>query len=74
MSGAVQGVIRFELEQSSNATTLKLSHCAIGEVNERLQATYDAGWRDLLEKRLKAFVEQGTKYGLGHEPTQSGAQ
>ena len=68
MSGAVQGVVRFELEPKGNTTVLKLSHRAIGEVNERQQEDYDAGWRDLLETRLKAFVEQGVRYGLGHEP------
>ena len=68
MSGVVQGVVCFELEAQGNATVLKLSHRAIGEVNEGTQKVYDSGWHDLLEVRLKAYVEQGIQYGIGHEP------
>jgi uncharacterized protein YndB with AHSA1/START domain/DNA-binding transcriptional ArsR family regulator len=68
MGGVVQGVVCFELEAKGNATVVKLSHRAIGEVNEESQAGYASGWQDLLGTRLKAFVEHGVRYGLGHEP------
>jgi DNA-binding transcriptional ArsR family regulator/uncharacterized protein YndB with AHSA1/START domain len=69
MSGVVQGVVCFELEAEGDATILKFSHRAIGEVNEQIEAGYNSGWQDLLETRLKAFVEQGIRYGIGHEPS-----
>jgi hypothetical protein len=55
----VQGVVSFELEAKENATVVKLSHRAIGEVNEKTQTGYASGWQDLLGTRLKAFVERG---------------
>jgi DNA-binding transcriptional ArsR family regulator/uncharacterized protein YndB with AHSA1/START domain len=68
MSGVVNGVVRFELEAQGNRTLIKLSHRAMGEVNEGLQEGYNGGWYDLFAIRLKAFLEQGIKYGIGHEP------
>lgn len=69
MSGVVTGVLRFELEAQGIATLVKLSHRAIGEVNEELQAGYNDGWHDLIAVRLKALLEEGMKYGIGHEPS-----
>ena len=68
MSGVVQGVVSFELEAQGEGTLLKLSHRAMGEVGERQQQGYSSGWHDLLAVRLKAYVEQGIQYGIGHEP------
>ena len=68
MSGVVHGVARFDLEQREEGTLLKLSHRAIGDVNEQTEMTYTQGWSHLLATRLRAFVEAGTRYGLGHEP------
>ena len=68
MQGIVQGVIRFELTARDNTTIVKLSHRAMGEISEQNQANYTAGWQDLLETRLRAYVERGVHYGLGHEP------
>jgi DNA-binding transcriptional ArsR family regulator/uncharacterized protein YndB with AHSA1/START domain len=68
MGGPVHGVLIFELESRGGATVLKLSHRAFGAVNQQTQAGYDAGWRDLLDVRLRAFVERGERLGLGHEP------
>jgi len=69
MAGAVYGVIRFDLEDAKGGTTrLRLSHHAIGEVNEELQKGYGGGWKDLLDTRLRAWLERGEKLGLGHEP------
>jgi len=68
MPGAVYGVIRMDLEDTKGGTRLKLSHRAIGEVSEELQHSYVGGWKDLLDVRLRAWVERGVKLGLGHEP------
>jgi DNA-binding transcriptional ArsR family regulator/uncharacterized protein YndB with AHSA1/START domain len=68
MSGAVFGVIRFDLEDAPAGTRLKLSHRAMGEVNPDLQQGYHGGWEDLLQRRLRAWVERGERMGLGHEP------
>lgn len=68
MPGAVYGTIRFDLEDEKGTTRLKLSHHAVGEVNEDLQEGYRGGWEDLLGLRLKSFVETGEKMGIGHEP------
>ncbi|HSA92549.1 MAG TPA: metalloregulator ArsR/SmtB family transcription factor [Terriglobales bacterium] len=64
MSGAVSGVIGYELEPDGKGTRLKLSHRAIGEVTEQTRANYTGGWNDLLATRLKAFVETGKRLGL----------
>jgi uncharacterized protein YndB with AHSA1/START domain len=64
MSGAVSGIMRFELEEKGNQTTLKLSHDAMGTFGKETQEMYSGGWKDLLETRLKAFVEQGKRLGV----------
>ncbi len=64
MSGAVHGVVSLTLEPKGEATVVKLSHRAIGEINEETQANYGAGWQDLLGTRLKAFVETGQRSGV----------
>ena len=68
MAGAVYGVIRFDLEDAKGATRLRLSHHAIGEVSMEQQQNYGRGWKDLLDTRLRAWVERGERLGLGHEP------
>jgi uncharacterized protein YndB with AHSA1/START domain len=71
MSGAVLGRVRFELSDGPGgdaSTLLKLDHRAIGELDPAAGASYDAGWRDLLDHRLRAWVEAGERRGLGHEP------
>lgn len=68
MLGAINGVVTFIVEPADGGTLLKFSHRAIGEVTDDHKKSYAAGWQDLLGVRLKAFAEQGIKYGLGHEP------
>jgi uncharacterized protein YndB with AHSA1/START domain len=68
MSGVAHGIVRFELTEEGDATRVKLSHRAIGEVGKDDEAGYTTGWHDLVCVRLKAFVESGTRYGLGYEP------
>jgi hypothetical protein len=33
-----------------------------------VQSGYDDGWHDLIAVRLKVLLEEGLKYGIGHEP------
>ena len=64
MDGAVNGVIRFELEDKESGTLLKLRHRASGNIQEGAEARYREGWKDLLETRLKGFVEEGIEPGI----------
>ena len=64
MSGAVTGVVDFELEPKGKATLLKLSHRVIGEVSDETKKGYTAGWQELLNKRLKDFIERGIRSGV----------
>lgn len=64
MGGAVNGVVCFHLEKKGAATLLKLEHDAVGHVTEKTQSGYSHGWNDLLEKRLKSFVERGECLGI----------
>jgi uncharacterized protein YndB with AHSA1/START domain/DNA-binding transcriptional ArsR family regulator len=61
MSRPVQGVIAFTLEpvDGGRATRLRLSHLAIGDLDEDTERTYDGGWRELLDNQLKHYVEEG---------------
>lgn len=61
MSRPVQGVIAFALEplEGGRATRLRLSHRAIGDLDDDTERTYDAGWRELLGTRLRRYVEDG---------------
>lgn len=69
MSGALHSVVTFSLEPKNEgeATLLKLSHQAIGQLGDDTQSNYDAGWQDLLGARLKAFVEKGERHGLNRD-------
>ncbi len=69
MTGAVVGVTRFDLRPTEGGSTrLRLSHEAFGHVDPETERNYGIGWHDLLEVRLKSYVEEGLRYGLGHPP------
>lgn len=69
MTGAVVGVSRFRLDPiEGGSTRLRLSHEAFGHIDAETERNYGLGWRDLLGVRLKAYVEDGVRYGLGHPP------
>lgn len=68
MPGPVAGVVRITLEAHDQSTLVRLSHEAVGKVDEQTQRNYRLGWDDLLGVRLKALVEDGTRYGVGHPP------
>lgn len=59
MRGPVQGVIEFAFEPHDGGTLLKLSHRALGELDDETERTYGEGWTRLLHRRLKPFVETG---------------
>jgi DNA-binding transcriptional ArsR family regulator/uncharacterized protein YndB with AHSA1/START domain len=62
MTRPVSAVIAFELEplDDGRATRLRLSHRALGDLDEETHRQYDTGWRTLLEVQLKAYLE-GTR-------------
>ncbi len=64
MRDAIAGTVRFELEDQANGTRLTLEHAAIGRLDAKTEASFGAGWQDLLAGRLKAFVERGERLGL----------
>jgi uncharacterized protein YndB with AHSA1/START domain len=64
MSGAVYGVIGFELQANGDATLLKLEHDVIGHVSPETEAMYAGGWKDLLGRRLKAYLEEDQCHGV----------
>ncbi|MDH5327796.1 MAG: helix-turn-helix domain-containing protein [Gammaproteobacteria bacterium] len=66
LDGAVMSVARFELEEADGATTIKFSHHIIGDVDQQVREMYQFGWKDLLATRLRRYVEQGERYGVGH--------
>jgi uncharacterized protein YndB with AHSA1/START domain len=67
MKGAVQGIVSFSLEPKGESTLVTLTHHAIGQIGDEIKSGYVTGWNDLLG-RLKAFIETGKKYGVGHIP------
>ncbi len=64
MSDAVCGVVRFDLAPACGGTRLTLTHTALGRLDDRTQERFEAGWRDLLMTRLKAYVETGQASGV----------
>jgi DNA-binding transcriptional ArsR family regulator len=62
MRGAVTGVIHFDLEPQAAGTLVRLSHRVIGEIDAETEAAYSGGWRELLEERLKPYVETGARF------------
>jgi len=52
----------------ASATRLKLSHRALGKITAEEKERYVYGWDDLINKRLRAWVERGERLGVGHEP------
>jgi uncharacterized protein YndB with AHSA1/START domain len=67
ISDAVHGLVRMEVEAKGGSTLLKLTHSAIGQFPEATVDSYGSGWSDLLDRRLRAFVEKGQILGLKGE-------
>lgn len=74
MPWPVLGHVTFELKPvggertSAPQSDLRLNHRAWGKVSEAMRESYDWGWKDLLSRRLRSWVERGERMGIGHEP------
>ncbi|HVA20007.1 MAG TPA: SRPBCC domain-containing protein [Solirubrobacteraceae bacterium] len=62
MTTPVLGVVNFSLETQGAATLLALSHHIIGVFDDEVIGIYGGGWQELLDIRLKDFVERGVRY------------
>ena len=56
MSGPVAGVVRVDLEQRGDATLVRLSHEAVGRVDDDTRRSYRAGWDPRLRDRPALIV------------------
>lgn len=70
MPDIVHSKVKITLEDENNGTGTNLffSHQAMGPLDEKNKTSYAGGWKDLIGTRLKVYVEEGIKMGLGHEP------
>ncbi|WP_455212338.1 SRPBCC domain-containing protein [Kaarinaea lacus] len=68
MHGAVQCVVYFNLEDKDDHTIVNFSHHAIGDIDTKTAEMFSAGWDDLLNTRLRLFIEKNECYGLGYAP------
>lgn len=67
--GLVFGVANFTLEEAKGGTMLRFSHRAFGQVEADIAVRIAGGWNELLEARLRAFVERGERHGVaGTQP------
>jgi DNA-binding transcriptional ArsR family regulator/uncharacterized protein YndB with AHSA1/START domain len=65
MPGAVFGSMRFELEPvRGGSTRLLLKHWALGDLSPATKDHFAKGWNQLLNRRLRAFVEDGKAQGI----------
>jgi uncharacterized protein YndB with AHSA1/START domain/DNA-binding transcriptional ArsR family regulator len=59
MTGAVQNVMEITLAPEGDGTRLRLTHRALGEIDDETEENYSRGWTALLGGRLKSLVETG---------------
>lgn len=64
MPEPTHGVVTFQLEPRDDATIVRLLHEAFGRIGEQTRASYEAGWKDLLDIRLRPLVERGICHGI----------
>ncbi|KIL37119.1 hypothetical protein SD71_03945 [Cohnella kolymensis] len=57
MKGAVNSSYIYQLEERGSQTVLKLSHTASGYIEDGWRESHEHGWRELLGKFLKDYVE-----------------
>jgi DNA-binding transcriptional ArsR family regulator/uncharacterized protein YndB with AHSA1/START domain len=62
--GPAVGVAEFTLADSTGGARLEFSFQAFGAVDSELAERFSRGWRELVEVRLKAFAESGTRLGI----------
>jgi DNA-binding transcriptional ArsR family regulator/uncharacterized protein YndB with AHSA1/START domain len=57
--------VQFEFEpMKGGRTRLRLKHWAIGEFTSAFRDGFTKGWQDLLDSRLRAYVETGKSLGI----------
>ncbi|MCF6409036.1 SRPBCC family protein [Pseudalkalibacillus salsuginis] len=64
MRGAVNSAYSFLLEDKGDETILKVSHHASGLLDPQWKEMHDSGWKELIGKFLKEYVESGKKPDL----------
>jgi len=65
MPKVVQMIVRFELEpMKGGRTRLLLKHWAVGDIAASVRDAFVSGWQDLLDTRLRAYVETGKSLGI----------
>jgi uncharacterized protein YndB with AHSA1/START domain len=64
MSGAVNGRVSFELTEAMGSTKLTMKHEVLGKLKEESLTNYSHGWKDLLENRLRRFIEKNEVLGM----------
>lgn len=62
MTGAVNSAYSYKLKEAGNETVLSLSHHASGLLDPNWHSAHEEGWKELLGKFLKTYVEHGQKY------------
>ena len=71
MGASVTGEVRFDFDETEHGTRVAVTHDFVqlwGDGSDRLAASYDYGWTDLLA-RLQRFVEHGERFGTKGENT-----
>jgi len=61
------GVASFDLAPVSEGTRLQFSFRAFGPIDSDLALQFSKGWTELVTRRLKALVEDGTRLGIAPE-------
>lgn len=54
--GAVAGRIHYDLDDQDGQCLLKVSHTALGDIDETVRANFTAGWSDLLDVKLRKYL------------------
>lgn len=70
MAPAIFARTTFDLAEDKRETCLRFSTSAFGAFSEKHQKMYEDGWRDLLDNRLRTFVEHGEALGVRHRGRQ----
>lgn len=64
MSGAINGRVSYELAEFKGSTKLTMKHEVMGKLKDETLANYSRGWKELLENRLRRFVEEHEVLGM----------
>jgi uncharacterized protein YndB with AHSA1/START domain len=74
MPWPTMGQVTFEFKPYDDSAAggqrcvLTLRHQAYGPLSEAVRDHYEYGWADLLNRRLRQWIERGEPCGIGHEP------